>query len=151
MGFENQEGPDLQPPERAVDYFGDVLDFHWKYGCLVNYWPTIPEDNEADHRIKLIQDEVDEFKEGVYNKDLVEIADAIGDMLYTAFGAAATFGIPIDEVWQAIHESNMRKVKVPGNIKIQKPPGWKEPDIEGIITRHRRLAGKIHSNGQAQG
>jgi len=70
--------------------------------------PT-PEIEEWQLRIDLIKEEFKEFKAGVRTCDLVEIADGIGDLLYVVYGAAVSFGIDADAVFDLLHENNMTK------------------------------------------
>jgi predicted HAD superfamily Cof-like phosphohydrolase len=72
-------------------------------------------------------------------QDLVEMADAIGDLSYVGIGLGLEAGIPIDDVWIAIQDSNMRKIGPDGKVyrradgKVAKPPGWIGPHVAEII------------------
>jgi predicted HAD superfamily Cof-like phosphohydrolase len=71
--------------------------------------------------------------------DLVEVADALGDIDYITAGAALTFGIPLPEITAEIHRSNLTKLGGDGNPiyndegKVIKGPYYEEPEIEGIL------------------
>lgn len=87
-------------------------------------------------RRRLITEELCELDEAVADKDLVETADALADLLYVTYGYAITLGIDIDAVFAAVHASNM--AKAPGGVvirredgKVLKPEGW-EPPTEAI-------------------
>lgn len=72
--------------------------------------------------------------------DLVEAADALADLRYVTEGAAVEWGIPLDEVTDEVHASNMRKLGGPVNAagKLLKPRGWTPPDVAGVLARFRR-------------
>jgi predicted HAD superfamily Cof-like phosphohydrolase len=79
--------------------------------------------------------------EGPYVKDPEEIADALGDSIYVEVGMALEYGIPLDHVWDAIQESNMKKfpggkvIRRESDGKVMKPEGWEPPDIKAAISR----------------
>ena len=60
-------------------------------------------------RLDLIQEEFNELKEAIQNKDFPEVRDAISDILYVVYGAAASFGINADRDYDLVHKSNMSK------------------------------------------
>jgi len=72
--------------------------------------------------------------------DIVEIADALADIIYIACGTAVSYGIPLDKVFEEVHRSNMAKL-VDGKPlkredgKVIKPVGWTAPDIAGVLKR----------------
>ena len=78
-----------------------------------------------------------EFRDAVENKNIVEVADALGDLLYVTYWAANAFGIPIDEVFDEIHRSNMTKFidghKDPETGKWKKAPSYTPADVAGIL------------------
>lgn len=68
----------------------------------------------------------------------LEAADALGDILYVTYGAAAEHGFPINEVFNEIHRSNMTKLGADGQPiivdgKVQKGPGYRKPDIKAVL------------------
>jgi predicted HAD superfamily Cof-like phosphohydrolase len=65
-------------------------------------------------RCDLIDEEAREFREALDARDIVEVADAIADLLYVVYGAARTFGIPVREVFAEVHRSNMTKLDLNG-------------------------------------
>lgn len=74
-----------------------------------------------------------------YNR--IEAADGLGDILVTVYGAAARLGLPINEVFNEIHKSNMSKVNADGTVtlidgKIQKPSHFKKPDIQKVLDNY---------------
>ena len=123
-----------------ITYFTEVLKF-WQIGhpTKVRKTPGFPDDATAELNMKLIEEELEELKAGVAARDLVEVADALADLVYVVLGMTVTHGIPFDEVFAEVQKTNMAKfpggkvVRRPSDSKIMKPPGWKPPDIKSII------------------
>lgn len=65
--------------------------------------------NLVDLRVKLIEEELDELKSSIKDKNIVEVADALADILYVVYGAGHAFGIDLDKCFELVHESNMTK------------------------------------------
>ncbi len=90
-------------------------------------------------RIELIREEFEEFKQAVANEDVVAIADALGDIVYVAYGAAITYGIDLDAVLREIHRANMSKLGPDGSPvlrqdgKVLKGDGYFPPDIRNTL------------------
>lgn len=61
-------------------------------------------------KLDLIIEEVEELKQAVKDQNLIEVADALGDILYVVYGAGISFGLPMDKIFSMIHESNMSKL-----------------------------------------
>jgi predicted HAD superfamily Cof-like phosphohydrolase len=122
----------------SENIFADVTDFHEKMGVPVNQVPHIPAPSEMELRRNLIREEYREFLEALINEDLVEIADGLGDMLYTIIGTMLVMGLPVQEVWDEIQRTNMAKEPNVrrGDGKILKPRGWTPPDIGRILRAH---------------
>ena len=120
------------------NFYTDVKEFHQAFGQRVGKKPELPDMEERDLRKKLLIEEVNEYYNAEYADDLVEIADALADIIYIACGTAVSYGIPLDRVFTEVHRSNMAKL-VDGKVlrrsdgKIQKPEGWTPPDIETIL------------------
>lgn len=87
----------------------ELKEFHKGFGYPTPNTPTL----EANYNLRhtLIKEELDEYLEACDNKDIIEIADAIGDMLYLVLGAAVEHGINIEPVFDEIHRSNMSKLE----------------------------------------
>lgn len=115
----------------------DVLDFHKKFGCDISYIPTIVSKKQSKLRLDLIKEETKELKQGMKDGDIVEVADALADLIYVTLGTAVAYGIDLEPIWNEVHKTNMAKVG--GNKrkdgKILKPAGWIKPDIESIINK----------------
>ena len=87
-----------------------VGDFMEVFGQQVNCEPTLRDRETQDLRIDLISEELEELQLAITNNDIVEVADALTDLLYVVYGAGASFGIDLDKAFHLVHESNMSKV-----------------------------------------
>lgn len=116
-----------------------VEDFMEAMGQEVNAIPTFPEEEIQRLRLDLIEEELDELHYAIANKDMVEIADALGDLLYVVYGAGHAFGIDLDECFKEIHASNMSKLGPDGKPikredgKVLKPDTFFPPDLKSIL------------------
>lgn len=121
-----------------------VEQFHLKYGVPVLRTPVIPGEKRAKLRIDLIEEELREFKEASAEKDIVAIADALGDLLYVVYGAALEYGLDMKPIFDEIHRSNLSKLGADGkpmhaeNGKIIKGPNYTPPDLKSVVERLRR-------------
>lgn len=131
-----------------------VREFHETYGCPVRDTPNA-EVPEKALRVELINEEFDELIDalGVWDtgiitrqrfrdegpSNIVEVADALGDLLYVIYGAAYTFGIDLDSVLAEIHRSNMSKLGEDGKPiyredgKVLKGPNFFKPDLKKVL------------------
>lgn len=93
------------------DYLGMVGDFHLLFNAPILPTPQIPSSERCDLRINLIQEELNELKEAIKNNDLVEMADACGDLMVVLCGSILEFGMgdKFNEIFNNIHNSNMSK------------------------------------------
>ena len=90
-------------------------------------------------RINLINEELEEFKEAIKNKDLKEVADALTDILYVTYGAGHSFGINLDNCFEEVQKSNMSKLGQDGKPiynesgKVMKGPKYFKPDLSKFL------------------
>ena len=90
-------------------------------------------------RISLIKEELDELIEAMNKKDLVEVADALTDILYVTYGAGHAFGINLDDCFEEVQNSNMSKLDKDGKPiyndkgKVMKGPNYFRPDLSKFI------------------
>jgi len=120
----------LPSPVRAV------LAFHRAFGLPVRERPTghVPVE-ERDLRVRLIQEEADEFTAAAADGDVVAIADALADIVYVTYGTALHYGIDLDAALAEIHRSNMSKLGPGGRAvvrsdgKVLKGPSYEAPDL----------------------
>jgi len=119
--------------------FDEVKVFMKTYGQEVKSTPDFPENKILKLRIDLIQEELDELKEAISNKDIVEVADALTDILYVTYGAGHSFGINLDDCFSEVQRSNMSKLGDDGKPifnesgKVLKGPNYFKPDLKKYI------------------
>lgn len=119
-----------------------VKQFHETYGANISESPKLPGHTERSLRINLLSEEFQEYLDGEQNNDLVEISDALGDMLYIIYGTCVSYGIPINEIFDEIHASNMSKLGEDGKPiyredgKVLKGPNYFKPNISKILESH---------------
>jgi predicted HAD superfamily Cof-like phosphohydrolase len=95
-----------------------VAEFYRRVNRTIRSRPTIDlPDAEIRQIEELLEEEVDELRKALHDRNLVKIADGLGDVVYVVYGAALQFGIPLDDVVQAIHEANMTKPNSDGTVK----------------------------------
>ena len=114
-------------------------DFMNAFGQEVLTEPTLPDPNLAKLRLELIREEVEELNVGIEGMDIVEIADALTDILYVVYGAGHAFGIDLDECYHEVHRSNMSKLGEDGKPiyredgKVMKGPNYFHPNLKDIL------------------
>ena len=90
-------------------------------------------------RISLINEELEELKKAIEDNDILEVADALTDILYVAYGAGHAFGINLDKCFNEVQESNMSKLDSDGKPiynesgKVMKGPNYFKPDLSKFI------------------
>ena len=115
----------------------EITEFNEAFGYPAPKKPTIKANNKL--RSKLIIEELTEYNDAVKDNDIVEIADAIGDMLYLVLGAAVEHGIEIEPVFNEIHRSNMSKLGEDGKPiyredgKVLKGSNYFKPNISKTL------------------
>jgi len=120
--------------------FNKVKTFMNTYGQEVKERATFPENKIVQLRIDLIEEELNELKEAVKNNDIVEVADALTDILYVTYGAGHSFGVDLDKCFDEVQRSNMSKLGDDGKPiynesgKVMKGPDYFAPDLKKIIT-----------------
>lgn len=124
-----------------IDYMGMLKEFHEKFGHHINSMPTSYVSEEIKElRVKLMQEELDEVKEALEVKDIVDLADGLADLLYVVFGTALSYNIPIEDVFAEVHRSNMTKSMEKDTKAIKgktlKGPNFEPPRIASIIQLH---------------
>ena len=121
-----------------TDMFNSVVEFQKAFGQLVSDKPEFPDSKTRILRMRLLSEEFVEYNTAEHDNNFIEVADALADLIYIACGTAASYGIPLNTIFEEVHRSNMAKL-VDGKPlkredgKIIKPEGWKPPDIEKII------------------
>ena len=119
--------------------FNKVGIFMKTFGQDVKKEPSFSTDNINQLRISLIQEELDELKEAMHNKDLIEVADALTDLLYVTYGTGHAFGIDLDKCFNEVQNSNMSKLGDDGKPiynekgKVLKGPNYFKPDLKKFL------------------
>ena len=119
--------------------FDCVREFHEIYNLARGSHPALPDEPLRQLRIDLLREEMDEYLQGETNDDIVEIADALADIIYIACGTAVAYGIPLDRVFAEVHRSNMSKLGEDGKPiyredgKVLKGPNYAPPDVKGVL------------------
>ena len=90
--------------------FNDVKNFMETYGQEIKNKSEFPNEKITKLRIDLIQEELDELKKAIKENDIVEVADALTDILYVTYGAGHSFGIDLDQCFAEVQRSNMSKL-----------------------------------------
>ena len=119
--------------------FSKVGVFMKTFGQEVKDKPSFSTDKINKLRLDLIKEELNELKEAMNNKDLLEVADALTDILYVTYGAGHAFGINLDACFDEVQNSNMSKLGVDGKPifnnegKVMKGPNYFKPDLSKFI------------------
>lgn len=121
--------------------FSDVGKFMVSFGQETNKKLVWPEHKTRRLRVELIEEELQELKAALNTKNIIEVADALTDLLYVIYGAGHTFGINLDKTFKEVHLSNMSKLGEDGKPiyredgKVLKGPKFFEPRLEEIIKK----------------
>ena len=120
--------------------FNKVKTFMETFGQEVKKKASFSSDKINKLRYDLIKEELDELREAIDQKDMIEIADALTDILYVTYGAGHAFGINLDNCFNEVQDSNMSKLGENGKPiynevgKVMKGPKYFKPDLKKIIT-----------------
>ena len=119
--------------------FQKVKTFMQTFGQEVKLKPSFSSEKINDLRYNLIKEELDELKQAMEDKDLLEVADALTDILYVTYGAGIAFGIDLDKCFEEVQNSNMSKLGVDGKPiyneagKVMKGPNYFKPDLSKFV------------------
>ena len=119
--------------------FNKVKTFMEIFGQEVKTKPSLSTEKINSLRYDLIKEELEELKEAMENKDLLEVADALTDILYVAYGAGHAFGIDLDKCFEEVQNSNMSKLGEDGKPiynesgKVMKGPKYFKPDLTKFV------------------
>ena len=120
--------------------FDKVGTFMKTFGQEVKTNPSFSTDKINKLRIDLIKEELDELTQALNNKDLLEVADALTDILYVTYGAGHAFGINLDKCFEEVQNSNMSKLDENGKPiynehgKVMKGPNYFKPDLSKFVS-----------------
>ena len=120
--------------------FSKVGTFMKTFGQEVKDKPAFSTDKINKLRIDLIKEELEELTEAMKNNDLLEVADALTDILYVTYGAGHAFGIDLDKCFDEVQNSNMSKLDENGKPiynesgKVMKGPNYFKPDLSKFVS-----------------
>ena len=119
--------------------FDDVKNFMNIYEQEVKTKPSFPSEKIVQLRYDLIKEELDELSVAIKDKDIVEVADALTDLLYVVYGAGHSFGIDLDKCFAEVQRSNLSKLNIDGkpiyneNGKVMKGPNYSKPNLKQFL------------------
>ena len=119
--------------------FEKVKTFMTTYGQEVKKSASFPDENIVKLRLKLIKEELEELEQALNDKNLLEVADALTDILYVTYGAGHSFGINLDSCFEEVQRSNMSKLDRDGKPiyneygKVMKGPNFSKPNLKQFI------------------
>ena len=120
--------------------FDKVGIFMKTFGQEVKNQPAFSSEKINNLRYDLIKEELAELKDAMEKKDLLEVADALTDILYVTYGAGHAFGIDLDKCFEEVQNSNMSKLDENGkpiynqNGKVMKGPNYYKPDLSKFVS-----------------
>ena len=122
-----------------------LLEFHRAMKVYYAERPTaaLPDDVAAV-RLALLEEELDEYRQALVAGDLVEIADALTDLLYVLLGTFISHGLQdvAEDLFAEVHRSNMTKITPEGEViyredgKVLKPLTFEPPDLRRVLAEH---------------
>ena len=119
--------------------FEKVGTFMKTFGQKVKTKAELSDDKINNLRISLIKEELDELEKAIKDKDIIEVADALTDILYVTYGAGHAFGINLDKCFNEVQQSNMSKLGADGKPiynelgKVMKGPNYFKPDFSKFL------------------
>ena len=120
--------------------FNKVGIFMKTFGQEIKNVPSFSSDKINKLRIDLIKEELDELREAMSNNDILEVADALTDILYVTYGAGHAFGINLDKCFDEVQNSNMSKLDQNGKPiyndagKVMKGPNYFKPKLSKFVS-----------------
>jgi len=119
--------------------FEMVGEFMTAFGQEVKTEATMPDNSVQALRYDLIREELAELLQAQADQNLVEIADALTDLLYVVYGAGHAYGINLDCCFREVHASNMSKLGADGKPiyredgKVLKGPDFFQPELDDCL------------------
>ena len=120
--------------------FESVRKFMQTFGQSVKDKAEFPNEKVVNLRYDLIKEELDELKEAINQKNMIEVADALTDILYVTYGAGHAFGINLDKCFDEVQKSNMSKLGENGKPifnksgKVMKGPKYFKPNLNKFLS-----------------
>ncbi len=125
--------------------FQKVKKFMQTFGQEIKDKAIFPKEDIVNLRYGLIKEELEELNLALKNKDIVEVADALTDILYVTYGAGHAFGIDLDECFDEVQNSNMSKLDDNGKPiynekgKVMKGPKYFKPNLKNILLKWKKI------------
>jgi len=122
-----------------TNMYQEVKYFQTAVGQNIGERPQFPNIRERKLRMDLMLEEMKEYMESEEKDDLENLAKELADIIYIACGTAASYGIPLDKVFEAVHSSNLSKLNEDGSVsrrpdgKILKGPNYVPPNIKKVL------------------
>ena len=119
--------------------FEKVGKFMETFGQEVKSKSSLSSEKINSLRVSLIEEELEELKQAIREKNLLEVADALTDLLYVTYGAGHAFGIDLDKCFDEVQKSNMSKLGEDGKPiyndagKVMKGPNYFKPNLSKFI------------------
>jgi len=119
--------------------FEKVKKFMSTFGQEIKSAPDLSSNKIKNLRISLIEEELTELKEAIKDNNILEVADALTDLLYVTYGAGHAFGIDLDKCFNEVQNSNMSKLGLDGKPiyneigKVMKGPKYFKPNLKKFI------------------
>jgi|TARA_B100001142_G_scaffold218395_1_gene216566 predicted HAD superfamily Cof-like phosphohydrolase len=119
--------------------FEKVKNFMLTFGQEVKNKPSFSSEKINNLRYNLIKEELEELRDAIDKKDLLEVADALTDILYVTYGAGHAFGLNLDHCFEEVQRSNMSKLDNNGNPiynetgKVMKGPKYFKPNLKKFL------------------
>ena len=121
--------------------FDRVGEFMSTFGQTVRTKPTLPikVPQVSRLRVELIEEELQELRKALEDNDVIEVADALTDLLYVVYGSGHAFGIDLDQCFEEVHSSNMSKLGEDGQPifredgKVLKGPNYFKPMLQEVL------------------
>ena len=128
-----------------------VFAFHRAFGLPAQTLPSLDGVSNEMLRLRerLLDEEAGEFALASYRRDLVGMADALADVVYVAYGTAATLGLDLDLILDEVHRANMSKLDDDGRPvlrddgKVLKSPRYRPPDVAGVLATQLPLPFRV--------
>jgi predicted HAD superfamily Cof-like phosphohydrolase len=119
----------------------DIKAFQRAFECNVLQAPTMPAKKIQELRVRLLQEELDELKQANEDGDIVEVGDALTDILYILLGTACEYGLidKMEDMWDLVHRNNMNKLWPDGKVhkredgKVIKPEGFEKVELKTLF------------------
>jgi len=124
--------------------FKKVKNFMETFGQEVKSEPSFSTDKINSLRYELIKEELEELRVAMENKDFLEVADALTDILYVTYGAGHAFGVDLDKCFEEVQNSNMSKLGKDGKPiyndfgKVMKGPNYFKPNLSKFIKKKNK-------------